>query len=542
VSAEPGARAKPGAARRVPREARNPLRAPVLYDGARAVVDAATPALEAIGVTKIFGPLVALDNVSLKLRRGTVHALLGENGAGKSTLVKCIMGYYTADDGQVLVNGVAGDIKSPRDAAALGIGMVYQHFTLVDNMTVAENLVLSRRDHPFVFDWAAEQEAVEGFMSTMPFRLDPTRPVRTLAAGEKQKLEILKQLYLGSEIVILDEPTSVLTPDEADDVLGLLRQMASDGDLTILMISHKFREVMAFADEVTVLRRGRLAGQGHVKDLTPEAMARMMVGEEPPKAGGTRGARARDQVVLEIAGLSAVDDLGTPAVRELSLKVGAGEIVGIAGVSGNGQEELVEVLAGQREATAGTIAIGGVAYRARRAEMRSLKVRCLPDEPLRNACVGTMSVAENIGFRSFDRHPFTWARALVSGRALRRAAEGLIQAFGIRTPGPDAPIGSLSGGNVQRAVLARELSDDVAVLIASNPCFGLDFAAVAEIRTRLMDARNRGAAVLLISADLDEIFALADRIVVISDGKAVHEAPIAEADLGVIGRHMAGHA
>ena len=513
------------------------------YDGARpAVVDAATPALEAIEVTKVFGPLVALDKVSLKLHRGTVHALLGENGAGKSTLVKCIMGYHRADDGQVLVNGVAGDIQSPRDAAALGIGMVYQHFTLVDNMTVAENLVLARRQHPFVFDWAGEQAAVERFMADMPFRLDPRRPVRTLAAGEKQKLEILKQLYLGSRIVILDEPTSVLTPDEADDVLGLLRRMTRDGALTILMISHKFREVMAFADEVTVLRRGRLAGSGFVKDLTPEAMARLMVGEEPPRARATRAARKRDDVVLEIAGLSAVDDLGTPAVRGLSLQVGAGEIVGIAGVSGNGQEELVEVLAGQRQATAGAVRIGGAAYRATRADMRALKVRCLPDEPLRNACVATMSVAENIGFRSFDRHPFTKAGALVSGRALRRNAEALIAAYGIRAPGPDAPIGSLSGGNVQRAVLARELGDEAAVLIASNPCFGLDFAAVAEIRTRLMEARNRGAAVLLISADLDEIFALADRIIVLCDGRAVHETPIGEADLGVIGRHMAGHA
>jgi ABC-type uncharacterized transport system ATPase subunit len=515
-----------------------------LDDGARAVVDAATPVLEAVGIGKQFGPVLALDGVSLRLERGSVHALLGENGAGKSTLVKCIMGYYPADAGQVLVNGLTARIKSPRDAAALGIGMVYQHFTLVDNMTVAENLVLSRRAHPLVFDWAAEGKKVGEFMARMPFKLDPARPVRTLAAGEKQKLEILKQLYLGSSIIILDEPTSVLTPDEADDVLGLLRGMAKqDGArrLTILMISHKFREVMAFADEVTVLRRGRPAGRGRVAELTPEAMARMMVGEEPPRARGTRSAPPREEVVLEIDALSADDDLGTPAVTKLSLKVRAGEIVGLAGVSGNGQEELVEVLAGQRDARGGKIAVSGVAYGARRAEMRALKVRCLPDEPLRNACVAAMSVAENMGFRRFDRHPFTFLKALVSGRALRKRAESLIAEYGIRTPGPDAPIGSLSGGNVQRAVLARELSDEVALLIASNPCFGLDFAAVAEIRSRLMEARNRGAAVLLISADLDEIFALSDRIVVISEGRAVHETPIAEADLGVIGRHMAGH-
>ena len=516
-----------------------------LDDGAMAVVDAATPALEAIGISKQFGTVLALDNVSLRLARGSVHALLGENGAGKSTLVKCIMGYYTADAGQVLVNGVAAEMRSPRDAAARGIGMVYQHFTLVDNMTVAENLVLSRRDHPFVFDWPGEQKAVAAFMDKMPFKLDPARPVRTLAAGEKQKLEILKQLYLGSSIVILDEPTSVLTPDEADDVLGLLRGMAQQdgaGKLTILMISHKFREVMAFADEVTVLRRGRPAGGGRVADLTPDLMARMMVGDEPPRANGTRTARTREETVLRIEALSADDDLGTPAVTSFSLTVGAGEIVGIAGVSGNGQEELVEVLAGQRSARDGRVVVNGTPYGATRGEMRALKVRCLPDEPLRNACVGPMSVAENIGFRRFDRHPFTFWKALVSGRALRKRAQSLIAEYGIRTPGPDAPIGSLSGGNVQRAVLARELSDDVTLLIASNPCFGLDFAAVAEIRSRLMEARNRGAAVLLISADLDEIFALSDRIVVISEGKAVHETPIASADLGVIGRHMAGHA
>jgi simple sugar transport system ATP-binding protein len=503
---------------------------------------AAPLAIDASLLTKRFGAFTALDGVSLKLTANTVHALLGENGAGKSTLVKCIMGYYQADEGRVMVDGKPTTIDSPRDAAKYGIGMVYQHFTLVDNMTVAENLVLSRREHPFVFDWAAETKAVADFMSKMPFRLDPTRPVRTLAAGEKQKLEILKQLYLGTRIMILDEPTSVLTPDEADEVLGLLRRMTEEGKVTVLMISHKFREVMKFADEVTVLRRGKLVGGGHVSDLTPEAMARMMVGDEPPKANQDRATLERGKAILEISALHAVDDLGTPAVEGFTLEVRAGEIVGIAGVSGNGQEELVEVLAGQRVARGGRVVINGTRYFATRAEMRAQKVRCLPDEPLRNACVGGMTVAENIGFRGFDRHPFAWARTLVSGRALRKNARSLIAEYGIRTPGPNAAIGSLSGGNVQRAVLARELNEDVSLLIASNPCFGLDFAAVAEIRSRIMQARNRGTAVLLISADLDEIFALSDRVVVMSEGKAVHEVGIADADLGVIGRHMAGHA
>ena len=503
---------------------------------------AAPPIVEGIGLTKIFNGNAVLEDVSIRLPMGSFHALLGENGAGKSTLVKCIMGYYRADAGKVLVRGAEAKIKNPRDAAALGIGMVYQHFTLVDNMTVAENLVLSRRQHPFFFDWTKERRDVTAFMETMPFRLDPNKPVRMLAAGEKQKLEILKQLYLGNAMTILDEPTSVLTPDEADEVLGLLQSMTRAGKLTVLMISHKFREVTKFADEVTILRRGRLVGQGRVGELSTDEMARLMVGDEPPKSDRTRTNATTKGTVLHIKGLHADDDLGAPAVCNLSLEVKGGEIVGIAGVSGNGQEELVEVLAGQRPSRMGEVRVGGEAFRAKRHEMRNQKVRCLPEEPLKNACVAGMSVAENIGFRNYDRHPFARIRALVSRRALRKHARKMIAEYGIRTSGPDAPIGSLSGGNVQRAVLARELNDDVQLLVAANPCFGLDFAAVAEIRGRIMDARNRGTAVLLISADLDEIFQLADRVMVIIEGKIVHESPAAEADIRVIGRHMAGHA
>jgi simple sugar transport system ATP-binding protein len=278
-----------------------------------------------------------------------------------------------------------------------------------------------------------------------------------------------------------------------------------------------------------------------VADLSADDMARMMVGAEPPRASASRTERAPGPMVLEVAGLSADDDLGTPALADLRLEVRAGEIVGIAGVSGNGQEELVEVLAGQRAARAGSINVSKARYAARRAEMRRLGVRCLPEQPLRNACVPSMSVAENLGFRRFDQPPFAVARALVSGRALRRAARELIAAFRVKTPSPDAAIASLSGGNVQRAVLARELGEDIALLVAANPCFGLDFAAVAEIRMRLVEARNRGAAVLLISADLDEIFALSDRILVMFEGRIVHQTDVASADVAEIGRHMAGH-
>src|SRR5579871_4619976 len=361
--------------------------------------------IEATAMTMRFGDFTALDNVELKVRPGTLHALLGENGAGKSTLVKCIMGYYHATEGQIMVAEREKAIANPKDAHALGLGMVYQHFTLVPAMTVAENLVLARDDVPAVVDWAKEKKALEAFLSRMPFKVPLNAKVSDISAGERQKCEILKQLYLKRRFLILDEPTSVLTPGEADEALGMLRAMVTRGELTVLMITHKFREVMAFADEVTILRRGKRAGGGQVGALTADAMARTMIGAEeltvqPPRSGAFGAPR------LTITGLNARDDGGQPAVRDLSLQVRGGEIVGVAGVSGNGQRELVEVLAGQRERESGDIRIGGEPYAATRAEMRRHKLSCLPEEPLKNACVARMSVADNLAFRTFDLPPF----------------------------------------------------------------------------------------------------------------------------------------
>jgi simple sugar transport system ATP-binding protein len=500
------------------------------------------PRVEARAMTKSFGGVTVLDDVSLTLEPGTVHALLGENGAGKSTLVKCIMGFYQADTGELRVNGEKIEIESPRDAQAAGIGMVYQHFTLVENMTVAENLLIARRELPALIDWKRELADLNAFMERMPFSIPPTKLVRQLAAGEKQKLEILKQLYLGSRVMILDEPTSVLTPDEADEVLGLVRKMAERQELSVLIITHKFREVLSFADDVTILRRGKLVASDRVANLTPEKMAELMVGAEPPSQSSARADRERGHVVLEFERVEADDDIGLRVLEGVTLSVHRGEIVGIAGVSGNGQEELVEVLAGQRTVSAGAVRIDGKKYGSTRDEIRARGVRLLPEAPLRNACVSTMSLAHNLAFRDYDRPPFTIGRWALRRSAFRRRAEEAIASFRIRTPGPSAPIGQLSGGNVQRSVLARELTGNVSILIAANPCFGLDFGAVAEIRSRLMDARNSGAAVLLISADLDEIFALSDRILVMSEGRIVHETAAQSADLREIGRHMAGHA
>ncbi len=496
--------------------------------------------LETYQLTKRFGAFTALDGVSLSVRPGTVHALLGENGAGKSTLVKCIVGYYRPDDGAVMVDQRERDIHSPTVARDLGIGMVYQHFTVVPGMTVAENLLLARGRLPAVIDWRSARTELQGFLDTAPFRLDPDARPAELSAGEKQKLEILKQLFLKPRLLILDEPTSVLTPQEADEVLGALRDRAREGQCSVILITHKFREVLEHADDVSVLRRGRLVASQAVAASSAASLAQAMVGEgKATSAPLTRTPRPPGAVQLEVQRLVVLGDRGEAAVRGLDLAVRSGEIVGIAGVSGNGQRELMQSLVGQRRRESGRVRVAGRDFRATRRENRSLKVRSLPEEPLANACVAELGVAQNMGLRQFDERPFSRA-GWVQWRRLRARARAWIAEYGVKTPSEQAPIRTLSGGNVQRAVLARELEGEAALLLVSNPVFGLDFAAVAEIHGRLMAARNAGAAVLLVSEDLDELLALADRIVVMSEGRIVHDVPAAEADRHELGAFMGG--
>ncbi|WP_186125532.1 ABC transporter ATP-binding protein [Burkholderia gladioli] len=573
---------------------------PVGAAGAADALDAANGralGIEVIGASKSFGAFRALDQVSLKIAPGSVHALLGENGAGKSTLVKGLVGYGPLDAGQIIAGTREVRIASPRDAQALDIGMVYQHFTLAAGMSVEENLLLARAALPWRIDWRAERGRLERFLARMPFRLRLDAPVSSLAAGEKQKLEILKQLYLERRFLILDEPTSVLTPQEADEVLGLMRELASARVLTVLMITHKFREVLDFADAVTVLRKGRAVAQANVADTSRDELAAWMMGVEtaardattnatnatnattsasasaaknaatgatmiattgavtsatsspsaslPDTALAARATRrpcaADAPIGLEASGLTVRDDLGLPAVRELSLAVRRGEILGIAGVSGNGQKALVEALIGQRQPAAGRMAVGGRPYRATREEMRERRVFAIPEEPLRNACIASMSVAENLALRDFDRAPLRAQGWRLDRRALRRRAAERIAEFKVSPPLPERAIGTLSGGNVQRAVLARELGQPVEVLIVANPVFGLDFASVADIHARLLAAREAGAAILLVSEDLDELLALSDRIAVMSAGRLVFETEAAGADRAMLGRYMAGH-
>lgn len=511
-------------------------------------------ALETLALTKRFGDFTALDQVSIKVQPGSVHALLGENGAGKSTLVKCIAGFHRADEGSILCDGRERAIESPIQAHALGIGMVYQHFTLAPGMTVAENLLLARGALPAVINWRTERASLANFLASTPFQLSLDARPAELAAGEKQKLELLKQLYLKPRLLILDEPTSVLTPQEADEVLGHVRGFARAGLCSVLLITHKFREVAAYADEVTVLRRGRSVMFSHVDQASSQRLASAMMGgetadealalpaAEPAQAGAppvANGNRPLARVALEVHELCAQGDRGTCAVDQVSLRVFEGEILGVAGVSGNGQRELVEALVGQRRVESGQVCVMGEPYHGRREENRRLKVRSLPEEPLRNACVAALSVSENMALRDFDVRPWSRFGLLDFAHWRRRAREG-IASFGIRTRDENSPMASLSGGNVQRAVLARELSAEINVLVVANPVFGLDFAAVREIHARLREVRSRGGGVLLVSEDLDELLELADRIVVMSEGRLVYETVARNADRLVIGSHMAG--
>ena len=496
--------------------------------------------VEAIGLTKRFGPFTALADVSLKIAPATVHAILGENGAGKSTLVKCLLGYYRADDGSFLIDNREETIARPADADRLGLGMVYQHFTLVPSMTVAENLVMSRADVPAIVDWSRERADLDAFIARMPFKVNLSAEVGTLAAGERQKTEILKQLYLQRRFLVLDEPTSVLTPQEADEMLSLVRDLAHSGAITVAIITHKLKEVKKFADEVTVLRRGRYAGRGTTADLTPSDMTAMMIGQPQAPASVERLGAPEPTARLLVENLRTEGDAGRAGLDISRLEVHPREILGIAGVSGNGQKELAEVLGGQRQPSAGQMRIDGQLYTATRDEAQAQSMRVLPEEPLRNGCVPRMSVSDNLNLRSFDRTDSGTKRFWLNAAAMTARAKRMIASYGVRAPSREAPIGVLSGGNVQRCVLARELDGDVKLLIVANPCFGLDVKAVAEVRARITAARNAGTAVLLISEDLDEILELSDRIVVMHDGHIVHETPGAGADAQEIGAHMLG--
>lgn len=496
-----------------------------------------SPALEFVHITMKFGTFTALDDINLTLEPHLFHVLLGENGAGKSTLVKCLIGYQKPTSGGLVVNGQEVEFDSPRQAFAAGLGMVYQHFTLADQLSVLENFLLSRTDLPLVLNLDAEARLLEGWMKTMPFQIPLHLPVGTLSAGEKQKLEILIQLFHQPSLLILDEPSSVLTPAEADEVLGLLKVQVQQKNLTVVLITHKFREVLQYGDTVSILRKGKLVSHGNLANYDEHSLGSLMVGNtlETKEANSQPALETsgpvRDQLGIEVQHLSVWGARGAQALNDLSFRVQQGEIYGLAGISGNGQKELMEVLMGLHPEAQQAVRFHGQTFRSSRRWLRQRGVSLLPELPLQNACLKDFSIWENLMLHSSRYKP----------KQLKAEAERLRRDFGLRAAHLDIPLRTLSGGNIQRTVLARELRPDTQILIVSNPCFGLDFQATAEIHQRLRQARNDGAALLLMSEDLDEILELSDRVGVLSEGKILWEGPVKQADLTTLGKAMAGH-
>ncbi len=493
-----------------------------------------SPALELRGITKRFGDLVANDAVDFDVRGGEVHALLGENGAGKTTVMRIAYGLTQADAGDILVAGRPLNVRSPRDAIGAGIGMVTQHFALVGPMTVAENLVLGRATG-LRLDLAEARRGAADAADRFGMRVDPDARIEDLSVGQQQRVEILKALSRDCRVLILDEPTAVLVPDEVDALFATLRSLVTDG-LSVVFISHKLAEVRAISDRVSVLRRGSLVetvdGQTDEREL-----ASMMVGR--PSFGVKRAddaPSAHVASVLSITGLSASGPHELAALTDVSLEVGRGEIVGVAGVSGNGQTELVDVLAGMRSATAGRIEVGGADLTGAdpRGMMRA-GIGRIPED--RHASlVGDLSVAYNLVLEHLDDFR---RGGRIDERRIGEHAADLIARFDIRAQ-PDDPVAALSGGNIQKVLLARVLSRDPRVIVVSQPTRGLDIGATEYVRSQLLARRTEGAAILLVSEDLDELLALADRLVVLYEGRIVGAMPVAGADLAELGMLMAG--
>jgi simple sugar transport system ATP-binding protein len=492
------------------------------------------PTVEMQEITKRFGPVVASDRVDFTLGEGEIHALLGENGAGKTTLMRILYGLYRADAGRILIGGREVHIGSPKDAIALGIGMVTQHFALVPPLTVAENVVLGYTDR-FRLKQAEIERKVAAAAQRFGLEIDPTSTVRHLSVGQRQRVEILKALYRDARILILDEPTAVLIPQEVDALFETLDKLRADG-LSVIFISHKLDEVETICDKVTVLRDGAVAGTVLTRDVTQAELALMMVGRET--FGVTRQARQESDsdVALELVDLCAEDEQGLPALRSVSLSIRREEIVGLAGVSGNGQTELAEVLSGIRQPTSGRIVVDGQDMSAASpSELSAAGVGRVPEDR-HEGTVGELSVAENLALEHLGEFV---RNGTLDRKAILAHSQDLIDKFQIKARPADR-MRTLSGGNMQKVLLARVLSRQPKVVIAPQPTRGLDVGATDYVRRQLLDQSQRGAGVLLISEDLDEILALSDRIAVMYEGEIVGVLPSADADLERLGLMMAG--
>jgi simple sugar transport system ATP-binding protein len=487
------------------------------------------------GITKRFPGVLANDAVDFEAAVGEVHALLGENGAGKSTLSNILTGLYQPDEGEIELYGRPADLRSPRDALDAGIGMVHQHFRLVAPFTVAENVVLG--DHraegrSFVLQQRAIDQRVAELSERYGLAVHPRLRIWQLSVGEQQRVEILKALYREARVLILDEPTAVLTPQEAETLFETLRAMAAEGR-TVIFISHKLNEVMAVADRVTVLRGGRKVATVPIAEVTPRSLANMMVGRQVEVAQRQERDIPRDaSVVLELEEVWASDDRGGEALKDVSLQVRSGEILAIAGVAGNGQRELAEVVSGIRPTTRGAVRVSG--RRLRPGDARNAigaGVAHVPEDRLGTGLAPSLSIASNTVLKSYRAPPVSRGPFLRLGR-MRELALSLIRRYDVKAPGPETPARNLSGGNLQKLVLGREFHGEPRVLVAASPTRGLDVGAIETVHRYLREASANGVAILLISEDLEEILALADRISVIYEGEIVGELDARAAAVG----------
>ena len=493
---------------------------------------ATAPALEMRHITKRFPGVVANDGIDLSIRPGEIHALLGENGAGKSTLMNILYGLLTPDEGEILMDGQPVHISGPSDAIARGIGMVHQHFMLVPVFSVAENIVLGNETmaNAVFLDVHKSEGRIRQLANQLGFEIDPDATVGDLSVGIQQRIEILKALYRGAKVLILDEPTAVLTPQETVEIFQVLRRLAAEGT-SIVFISHKLYEVLEIADRITVIRRGRVVGEADPKTATEEDLAELMVGREVSLVVEKGPAHPGD-VVLDVADLIVADDRGTVVVDGATFEVRAGEILGIAGVAGNGQDELVEALNGLRKVRSGSISLYGddVTNHSSR-ELSERGVAYIPGDRQRYGLVLVYPIKDNLILTDYYHPPYS-RRGVIDQGAIARRAKELIPEFDIRTPSADVPASTLSGGNQQKLIVAREFSRELKLLVADQPTRGIDVGSIEFIHKQIVAKRDAGTAVLLVSAELDEIMELSDRIGVMYRGRlvAILDAETAEKD------------
>jgi general nucleoside transport system ATP-binding protein len=495
--------------------------------------------LEVRNLTKTFGKVVANDDVSLSVETGEIVALLGENGAGKSTLVKAVFGLLKPDAGTILIDGKPIEFGDTADVISRGVGMVHQHFQLVPVMTVTENIFLGDEPHkgPFIDRASARREIIE-LSERYGLQVDPDARIEDLPVGTQQRVEILKALRKNVRLLILDEPSAVLTPQETDELLEVVRKLAKQG-VGIILITHKLREVMAVADRVVVLRGGKVVGTTSPSVTDESGLAQMMVGRTVI-LNVEKGPAQPGDAALTVDALEVRDDRGILAVKGASFEVRQGEILGIAGVEGNGQRELVEAICGMRDRVSGQVLVSGKPTRNLNPyEVHEAGVAHIPEDREKHGLVASYSIADNLILNQFGKEPFAsgFRRRL---SAVSENAAALVKKFDVRTSSPEAPASSLSGGNKQKVIVARELSQELKVLIAAQPTRGVDVGSIEFIHQQLINARDNGAAVLLVSAELDEILSLADRVAVISGGEIVATIDAQGADRNYIGRLMAG--